>query len=82
MSLGAPPQSHGAATTPRRRHGKHRCPRCGRPAQIREHERITEKHLRQPFYFTRWFYCTHDDCDTATLGRRHAGNVDQPRPSR
>jgi hypothetical protein len=40
------------------------CPRCGRPMQIREHERITKKHLRQPYYFSRWFRCMHRDCAT------------------
>jgi len=31
------------------------CPRCGRPMQVREHDRIREKQLRQPFYYSRWF---------------------------
>lgn len=38
------------------------CPRCGRATQIRAHKEITGKHLRQPFYYTRWFYCLHADC--------------------
>jgi hypothetical protein len=38
------------------------CPRCARPTQIREHDRIKAKHLRQPYYFTRWFYCTNARC--------------------
>jgi hypothetical protein len=40
------------------------CPRCGRPTQIREHDRIRPKQLRQPFYYERWFYCTHKRCKT------------------
>jgi hypothetical protein len=38
------------------------CPRCCRPTEIREHPEITEKHRRQPYYFTRWFFCTNPDC--------------------
>ena len=40
------------------------CPRCGRLSEIREHKGITPKLLRQPFYFSRWFNCTHGDCRT------------------
>jgi hypothetical protein len=40
------------------------CPRCGRPMQIREHCRITEKQLRQPFYYSRWFLCCNPRCRT------------------
>jgi hypothetical protein len=32
--------------------------------QIREHHAITARELGQPYYFTRWFYCTHADCPT------------------
>ena len=35
------------------------CPRCGRPMQVREHDRIREKQLQQPFYYSRWFCCMH-----------------------
>jgi hypothetical protein len=38
------------------------CPRCCQPTEIREHPEITEKHLRQPFYFSRWFFCTNPYC--------------------
>jgi hypothetical protein len=38
------------------------CPRCCQPTEIREHPEITEKHRRQPYYFTRWFYCTNPHC--------------------
>lgn len=40
------------------------CPRCKRPAQIREHLQIKPKHLSQAYYFSRWFNCTHADCQT------------------
>jgi hypothetical protein len=38
------------------------CPRCGRPTEIREHAVITEKLLRQPSYYSRWFYCINPNC--------------------
>lgn len=38
------------------------CPQCGRQMEIREHTYLTEKQLRQPYYFTRWFYCFYQDC--------------------
>jgi hypothetical protein len=38
------------------------CPRCGQATQIREHVAITDKHLRQPYYFSRWFYCRNPQC--------------------
>jgi hypothetical protein len=38
------------------------CPRCGEPTEIREHTEITKQHLRQPFYFSRWFYCRNHEC--------------------
>ena len=43
------------------------CPRCCRPTQIREHAAITEKHLRQPHYYSRWFYCTDPNCKTTMV---------------
>jgi rRNA maturation protein Nop10 len=43
------------------------CPRCGRPTQIREHAAITDKYLAQPFYYSRWFNCVHDDCKTTLI---------------
>jgi hypothetical protein len=45
------------------------CPRCGRPMQIREHDLIREKHLRQPYYYTRWFYCHNRKCKTTLVMR-------------
>jgi hypothetical protein len=40
------------------------CPSCGRPTQIRVHDRIRPKHLRQPYFYERWFRCTYKDCKT------------------
>jgi hypothetical protein len=45
------------------------CPRCGRPMQVREHDRIRERQLRQPFYYSRWFRCMHKDCKTTIVHR-------------
>ena len=38
------------------------CPRCGEPTQIRKHLAITDRHLQQPYYFSRWFYCRNSHC--------------------
>ena len=35
--------------------------------QVREHSRIRARQLRQPYYFRRWFYCTHRDCKTTMV---------------
>jgi hypothetical protein len=43
------------------------CPRCGRSMQVREHDRLRAKHLRQHFYYRRWFRCTHKDCKTTLV---------------
>jgi len=32
--------------------------------QLREHRRIRPRHLRQPFYYTRWYFCVTDECPT------------------
>ena len=37
------------------------CPRCGRPLQVREHDRIGR------FYYFRWFYCSNKACNTSTV---------------
>ena len=37
--------------------------------QVREHDFIREKHLRQPFYYSRWFRCMHKDCKTKIVHR-------------
>jgi hypothetical protein len=42
------------------------CPRCGRPTEVREHADITEKLLRQRYYFRRWFHCTNRRCKVST----------------
>ena len=38
------------------------CPRCRQPMEIREHVLITKRHLQQPYYFSRWFYCRNPRC--------------------
>jgi hypothetical protein len=43
------------------------CPRCGRPTEIREHERITEQELARPFYYRRWYNCPNNSCDTKII---------------
>ena len=43
------------------------CPRCGRPTQVRTHAQIGPKQLRQPYYFEKWFRCTHRDCITTQI---------------
>jgi hypothetical protein len=43
------------------------CPQCCQPTQIREHAAITEKHLRQPHYYRRWFYCQNPQCRVTTV---------------
>lgn len=40
------------------------CPRCGELAEAREHLEIKDKQLKQPFYFTKWFNCTNNTCQT------------------
>lgn len=43
------------------------CPRCEMPTQIRQHIEITEKHLNQPYYYSRWFFCTNQRCRTTLV---------------
>jgi hypothetical protein len=43
------------------------CPRCRQPMEVREHERITEKELHRPFYYSRWFNCTNRQCKTTLV---------------
>jgi hypothetical protein len=43
------------------------CPRCRRPMQIRQHDKIRRKQRRQPFYYSRWYLCTHSDCPTTLV---------------
>jgi hypothetical protein len=35
--------------------------------QVREHRRIKAKHLRQPYYFSRWYCCRKQDCKTTLV---------------
>lgn len=44
-----------------------RCPRCGRHMQVREHDRVREKQLRQPYYYSRWYNCSHRSCKTTLV---------------
>jgi len=53
------------------------CPRCGKPTEIREHREVTEKQLQQPFYYSRWFYCTNRRCRT---NRRSTPTATQETP--
>jgi hypothetical protein len=43
------------------------CPRCGWPTQIREHRDISERELRKPYYFRRWFRCINGRCKTTLI---------------
>jgi hypothetical protein len=43
------------------------CPRCGVPMQIREHNGVGDKQLRQPFFFARWFCCMNKSCRTTLV---------------
>jgi hypothetical protein len=43
------------------------CPRCARPTEIRAHAAITETHLRQPSYYSRWFYCIDPTCQAKQI---------------
>jgi hypothetical protein len=57
------------------------CPRCGRSTEVREHTQITDKHLRQPYYYSRWFYCRNPRCRTTMVMRdRYRVFPDEPQP--
>jgi hypothetical protein len=43
------------------------CPRCGHATEVREHKEITDRQLRQPYYFARWFHCTNVRCRTTLI---------------
>ena len=43
------------------------CPRCERAMEVREHGRLRKKHLRQPYFYSRWYYCSHADCRTTLV---------------
>jgi hypothetical protein len=40
------------------------CPRCDSVAETRVHAAITEKQLKQPFYYKRWYVCLNEHCKT------------------
>jgi hypothetical protein len=40
------------------------CPRCGCLTEIRQHKHVGPKQLRQPFYYSRWYYCMNPSCRT------------------
>lgn len=40
------------------------CINCGKPTEVREHDVIRDKQLKQPYYFTRWFNCYNPNCNT------------------
>jgi hypothetical protein len=43
------------------------CPQCGCATQVREHDRIRRRHLRQPYYYTRWYCCVNHHCATTLI---------------
>jgi hypothetical protein len=43
------------------------CPRCGRTTKVCEHEHITDKQLKKPYYYSRWFYCQNPHCKTTVI---------------
>ena len=43
------------------------CHRCGQATEVREHAAITDKELRRPFYYLRWYNCTNPDCATTLI---------------
>lgn len=43
------------------------CPRCKRATTVYEHLAITEKQLKQSYYFTRWFCCANKHCSTTMI---------------
>jgi hypothetical protein len=43
------------------------CPRCGRHMQVRKHDRVREKQLGQPYYYSRWYNCSHRSCKTTLV---------------
>jgi hypothetical protein len=38
------------------------CPRCQQLTQVRQHAMLTEKVIKAPFYFARWFRCINPAC--------------------
>src|SRR5262245_47489985 len=55
------------------------CPRCKQPTEIRAHREVTDKMLRQAFYYRQWFYCTNPKCVVSLYMREeHKVMPDQP----
>jgi hypothetical protein len=44
-----------------------RCPRCSVPMEIREHNGVGDKQVRQSYYYTRWFCCINKSCKTTLV---------------
>lgn len=44
-----------------------KCPRCNESTEAREHVGITDKQLRQPFYYSKWFNCKNQNCKTTLI---------------
>lgn len=43
------------------------CPRCTRLMQVREHKEVSERELRRPFYYSRWYRCMNGNCKTTLV---------------
>jgi hypothetical protein len=43
------------------------CPRCGCSTEIRQHKQVGAEQLRQPFYYSRWYYCANANCRTSMI---------------
>jgi prophage regulatory protein len=57
------------------------CPLCGAAMEVREHDRITDKHLRQPFYYRRWYRCMQINCATKLVMPEEHKVWNEARPS-
>jgi hypothetical protein len=56
----------GSTVIVRNEHGPP-CPRCHQITEVREHQGLTEKQQRQPFYYARWYRCTNSQCRTTLI---------------
>ena len=36
---------------------KNICPKCSSLMEVRQHSRVTDKILQQPYYFSEWYFC-------------------------
>jgi len=43
------------------------CHNCGGKTQKREHVALTDRQVRAPFYYSKWFYCYNPNCKTTTI---------------